>query len=122
VSQSLFPLDDAENYLRKFIPSLEHSAGALRWSSDDGISELSLTPIHEQTFDGLTVSEVVTLTHTSPFLADLVWTPLPALTPGRRSVPLFPQTIPAQLDWLQRWGYSTLTELPLSGVRASPVH
>jgi hypothetical protein len=71
VNQSLFPLDDAENYLRKFIPSLERSAGALRWSSGDGISELSLTPIHEQTFDGLTVSEVVTLTHTSPFLTNL---------------------------------------------------
>jgi hypothetical protein len=71
VGKPLFPMADAESYLRTFIPSLERSDGTLRWSSGDGISELSVTPIEERTFDGLLVSEMVMLTHTSPAFAGL---------------------------------------------------
>jgi hypothetical protein len=71
VSQHLFPIVDAENYFRTFGQSFVRSGGALCWSSGDGITELSVTPINERTFDGLLVSEIVTLTHTSPAFANL---------------------------------------------------
>ena len=71
VSQYLFPMASAENYFRMFAKSLVQSGGSLRWESGDGISELSVTPIHERTFDGLLVSEMVTLTHTLPAFANL---------------------------------------------------
>ena len=92
----MFPLDNAENYLRTFIPSLERSENTLRWVSGDGISELSLTPTHEQTFDGLLVSEMVTLAHTSPFFANLrpgiiarinTWATISSLVPADGSGP-----------------------------------
>ncbi len=64
MSQSLFPIDNAERHLRTFTPTLERSVGTLRWSCNDGISELSVVPVPEQrTLDGLFVSEVVALTH-----------------------------------------------------------
>jgi hypothetical protein len=59
MSKPLFPMTNAENYFRAFIPSLERSDGTLRWSSGDGISELSVTPIEERTSDGPLVSEMV---------------------------------------------------------------
>jgi len=87
---------DAESYLRTFILSLERSDGTLRWSSGDGISELSVTPIEERTFDGLLVSEMVMLTHTSPAFAGLsldmvarlnTWATISSLVPADRSHP-----------------------------------
>jgi hypothetical protein len=71
VSQSLFPLGNVESVLRTFVPSLERSEDTLRWAYGNGTSELSLTPIQQRTFDGLLVSEIVTLTHTLPALATL---------------------------------------------------
>jgi hypothetical protein len=59
-----------EGHLRSLIPSVERSGDSLRWAAGDGISELSLTHVQQLTFDGLTVAEMVTLTHRSPYLAD----------------------------------------------------
>ena len=70
MAQPLFPPDRLEGHLRSLIPSLERSGDSLRWAAGDGISELSLTPIQQLTFDGLTVAEVATLTHSSPYLVD----------------------------------------------------
>jgi hypothetical protein len=114
VSQLLFPVESAENYLRDLAPSLERTAGALRWSSDDGTTELSLTPINEQTFDGLIVSEVVTLTHTSPFIADLPLDAFARLNSWATISSFVPADLPAPLGWLRRWGYSAPTGPPLS--------
>lgn len=71
VSQFLFPLDNAESFLRRIFPSLDRSGGTLRWASGGGLSELKVSPIAERTFDGLLVSEIVMLTHTSPAFANV---------------------------------------------------
>lgn len=49
-----------------FGQSLERNDLSLRWLSYGGTSELSVTPIHQQTSDELAVQEVVKLTHTFP--------------------------------------------------------
>ena len=71
MNERLFPIADAESYLRRFAQSLVRCGGTLRWASGEGISELSVKEIDERTFDGLLVSEMVTLTHTSPAFANL---------------------------------------------------
>ena len=68
---TLFPITNAEKYIRAFAPSLVRTGDTLKWASEDGISELSVTPLNQRTSDGLIVSEVVTLTHTSPAFANL---------------------------------------------------
>jgi len=68
---TLFPIANAEKYIRTFAPSLVRTGDTLTWASEDGISELSVTPLNQRTYDGLIVSEVVTLTHTSPAFANL---------------------------------------------------
>jgi hypothetical protein len=65
---SLFPFDIAEKYLRETSDELTRDGNCLRWPSYDGISELVVRNVQEKTFDGLLVSELVTLTHTSALL------------------------------------------------------
>ncbi|MDT9702389.1 hypothetical protein, partial [Streptomyces sp. P17] len=66
MSETLFPIDLAEDFIRMFGQSLERNDLSLRWLSYGGTSELSVTPIHQQTSDELAVQEVVKLTHTFP--------------------------------------------------------
>lgn len=66
---TLFPLDYAEEYLGRSIPQLERDGLTLRWPAFDGVTELSVQPVDERTPDGLTISEIVTLTHQSRLLA-----------------------------------------------------
>jgi hypothetical protein len=65
----LFPLDNAELYLRQFNSDRERHANRLRWLSHGGVTELVVTDVQEKAFDGLLVSEVVTLTHSSKAIA-----------------------------------------------------
>jgi hypothetical protein len=62
----LFPLNNIESQLRQIIPSIERNGDALRWMTADGIGELAVRPIAQRAFDGLLVSERVTLTYYSP--------------------------------------------------------
>jgi len=68
---SLFPIAAAEDYLRTVAPSLLRSGNTLRWPSDDGMGELSVSEVNARTRDGLVVSEIVTVTHASPRFAGL---------------------------------------------------
>lgn len=68
MSDSLFPFDIAEKYLRGISDELTRDGNCLRWPSYDGTSELVVYNVEEKTFDGLLVSELVTLTHTSALL------------------------------------------------------
>ncbi len=91
LKQTLFPIDSIETYLRSFSPSVERINFTLRWASGDGVSELSVAPVQVRTFDGLLVSEIVTLNHMSPLLetvarnsiADLnTWATISSLIPA----------------------------------------
>ncbi|MBL8224828.1 MAG: hypothetical protein JNM50_05805 [Chromatiales bacterium] len=93
---TLFPLDHAEQYLGRAIANVERDGLTLRWPAFDGVTELTVEPVNEQTSDGLTISEIVTLTHRSPLLAvadDQTCaalnrlTTLSALTPGNPGEP-----------------------------------
>jgi hypothetical protein len=59
----LFPIDNAERYIQSFATDLERHGNCLRWPSHDVMQS------YVGTFDGLLVSELVTLTHTSVGLA-----------------------------------------------------
>lgn len=67
---TLFPFDYAEQYLARANPGLERDGLTLRWPAFDGVTELTVLPVNERTSHGLTISEIVTLTHRSPLLAD----------------------------------------------------
>ncbi|WP_426611837.1 hypothetical protein [Bradyrhizobium sp. McL0616] len=68
MNQTLFPIDSIETYVRSFSPSVERIDFTLRWPSGDGVNQLSVAPVQVRTFDGLLVSEIVTLDHMSPLL------------------------------------------------------
>src|SRR5262249_17265030 len=91
MSDTLFPLTDAENYLRRVSSQLERDGNVLRWPSHDGVTELRVHELNAATRDGLVVQEEVTLTHSSPTLAAVdtqaaagmnTWSTLSALIPG----------------------------------------
>jgi hypothetical protein len=93
---TLFPLDYAEQYFARAIPGLQRDGLTLRWPAFDGVTELTVQPVNEPTSDGLTISEIVTLTHRSPLLADADaatcallnrLATLSALTPGSNGEP-----------------------------------
>jgi hypothetical protein len=92
---SLFPLQDAYDYLAKLRPDIERHEGSLRWPDQDGVTELRVEPIDHRTHDGLLVRELVTLTHTAPGLhsqpqlAAMLnrWSTLSALVPGSDGAP-----------------------------------
>jgi hypothetical protein len=91
MTDSLFPLDRAESYLRPDRAGLERDGNCLRWPDRDGVTELQVVPVAHRTLDGRLVSELVTLTHTSPALSSLdartamlwnQWATLSALVPA----------------------------------------
>jgi len=67
----LFPIAKAKAYIAGVATDLEHKNNTLRWSSYDGITELTVSPINYETFDGLKVIEEVTLTHVCPALTEI---------------------------------------------------
>lgn len=71
MTDTLFPLDSAETYLRPLRPDLERTGNGLRWPDHHGITELRVETINHRTHDDLLVSERVILTHTSPALSAL---------------------------------------------------
>jgi hypothetical protein len=68
---SLFPLDEAEKYLRGIFSGLVRDGNALEWPDRDGKSALRVEHVDVKTRDGLLVKEVVRLTHSSPALEPL---------------------------------------------------
>ena len=93
---TLFPIDSAESYIRGFIGKLERVGNTLRWPSEDGVTELVVQHVDYPTVDGLIVSEVVTLRHESPALADIdvalashlnTWATLSATIPRHDELP-----------------------------------
>lgn len=64
----LFPLDEAEKYLRGIFSGLERDGTALEWPDRDGRTELRVDHVDINTRDGLVVKEVVRLNHWSPAL------------------------------------------------------
>jgi hypothetical protein len=84
-------LDNAESYLRSNFADLTRHDLTLSWSHQRGTTELRVEPTTFRTYDGLLVSEQVTLTHTSPALAEISpgaaaylnrWATLSTLIPG----------------------------------------
>jgi hypothetical protein len=67
----LFPLDEAEKYLRGVFSGLERDGTALEWRDRDGRTELRVDQVDIETRDGLVVKEVVRLNHWSPALQSL---------------------------------------------------
>lgn len=70
----LFPLDEAEKYLRRIFSGLERNDTALEWPDRDGRSQLRVDHVDVKTRDGLVVKEVVRLNHWSPALEPLTGT------------------------------------------------
>ncbi len=64
----LFPLENVEAHLRGLWPDVTRVGNVISWMDRGGLSELRVDIIDQRTFDGLTVRESVTLTHTSPGL------------------------------------------------------
>ena len=60
---SLFPISKVGAHLAPVAKDMERSDETLRWSSYDGITELTVTPVDYRTHDGLRVVEEVRLTH-----------------------------------------------------------
>jgi hypothetical protein len=93
--KTLFPIQDAYDYLAKLRPEIERHEGSLRWTDQDGVTELRVEPTNHRTHDGLLVRELVTLTHTAPGLhsqpklAAMLnrWSTLSALVPGSDGAP-----------------------------------
>jgi hypothetical protein len=87
----LFPLDEAEKYLRGIFSGLERSDSTLEWPDRDGRSQLRVDRVDVNTRDGLVVKEVVRLNHWSPALEPLTstfggqinrWATLSGITSG----------------------------------------
>jgi hypothetical protein len=87
----MFPFEQAQAFIRQTCPSLVREGNVLRWPSGDGVSELEVRDLQIRSPDGLTVRQIVTLTHTSAPLqsadADLIasintWSTISALVPG----------------------------------------
>src|SRR5262245_26846012 len=98
MSATLFPIDDAESYLRSIGPirsGLKREGNFLRWQDHDGVTRLTVESVDQRTRDGLLISEVVALTHTSPALkvnAELAarlnaWATASALIPAEADKP-----------------------------------
>lgn len=91
---TIFPVANAERYFHNLSGNLERHGDTLRWPSHDGITEFSIERIDQPTADGLVVSELVILRHSSPLLQRLcsglasvashlnTWATLSALIPG----------------------------------------
>lgn len=85
---SLFPLDEAEKYLRGIFAGLVRDEYALEWPDRDGKTTLRVEHVDVKTRDGLLVKEVVRLNHSSPVLEPLTaiagqmnrWATLSSLT------------------------------------------
>jgi len=60
---SLFPLDEAEKYLRGIFPGLVRDGNALEWPDRDGKTALRVEHVDVKARDGLLVKEVVRLNH-----------------------------------------------------------
>jgi hypothetical protein len=71
VSEPLFPIDQAEAYLRQANHKLERQENVLRWPHCDGVTELRVDPIEHHTDDRLIVSQIVTVEHFSDAIAAL---------------------------------------------------
>jgi len=90
VTNPLFPIDNAEQYVKSFASDLERTESRIRWIAGDGITELAVHEIEQSTSDGLVVKEVVVLSHSSPAFAGVTaesasrlnkWATLSALIP-----------------------------------------
>jgi len=90
MSSTLFPIDYATEYLVGNLANVSREGLTVRWPHYDGETEIAVRQVDERTSDGYTISEVVTVTHTSPALASLSpamcaainsWALLSALTP-----------------------------------------
>jgi hypothetical protein len=68
MSESLFPIDQVEGYIRSFKDDVQRESDVLYWSDHDGITSLKVDTLNEPTKDGLTISEQVTLEHISESL------------------------------------------------------
>ncbi len=62
----LFPLDEAEKFLKGTAPDLERRGSTLTFRSHDGVTELSVRATNYTTYDDLKVSEEVIVSHRSP--------------------------------------------------------
>ena len=73
--ERLFPIDDAEAFLRDTFDDVERFSNGLRWPHGYGTTELRVEEIEYHTFDKLLVTELVTVEHTSELLAeiDMAW-------------------------------------------------
>lgn len=75
MSKPLFPIAQAEAYLRQAHYDLERQENVLRWPHCDGVTELRVDSIEYQTHDKLIVSQLVTVEHFSDAIAavDAAW-------------------------------------------------
>jgi hypothetical protein len=71
MNSPIFPLDKAASFLGGFCKDFERGANSLRWRAGDGFSELKVTSGGWNTFDGLVVREIVTLTHVAHVFGDV---------------------------------------------------
>ncbi len=94
----LFPIDNAEQYLRGFNKDVERVSSVIRWPSFDGVTELRIEDLQKTTMDGLVVSEMVTITHTSPVLQALP----PEMAPHLNKWASLSTLVPAQDNTLTR--------------------
>lgn len=72
--ERLFPIDDAEAFLRDTFDDVERFSNGLRWPHGDGTTELRVEEIEYHTHDKLLVTELVTVEHASEPLAEVSMT------------------------------------------------
>ncbi len=71
MTERLFPIDDAEAFLRDTFDEVERHGNVLRWPHFYGTTELRVEEIAYHTHDKLLVTELVTVEHASELLAEI---------------------------------------------------